>query len=299
LQKNNIQIYTILNPFVLISTEYNFKREIFKNIKKISLLYDFIPLIYKKGYLNSKIFLNGYNSMVRKLKNMDHLLAISATTKIDAIKLGFKPNKITVISCGVESCFRKNKCNILELEKFGISKKYILSVVGPGDYRKNVPTLIKSFKNLNNFIKEKYQLVIVGGLEFFNTKEYLNDKDFKEKKIIFTKEVTKEDLIKLYNCAELFVFIPLYEGFGIPVLEALACCKTVITSNTSALNEFPSEIVYKVNPKNIEEISENISKILLNPLLKIKNIPKGLEYAKNFTWEKVSKKITDVYNHLL
>ena len=117
-----------------------------------------------------------------------------------------------------------------------------------------------------------------------------------KKDIIFTDYVDEKDKIILYKMAKLFIFPSLYEGFGMPVLEAMASGTPVITSNNSSLPEVVGEAGILVNPDSVEEISEAIAKILdgeedyVNDL-----IFKGKERAKNFTWEKSTKLLEDIY----
>ena len=120
--------------------------------------------------------------------------------------------------------------------------------------------------------------------------------------VVFPGLVSEEELIALYNLATAYVFPSLYEGFGLPVLEAMQCGTPVIASNTSSIPEIagkskdgtPNAILF--NPEEPEDMAEKIDQVLTDPNLQIKLIEKGLSRAKDFSWEKMTKEILALYN---
>ena len=110
--------------------------------------------------------------------------------------------------------------------------------------------------------------------------------------------IAEEDKIALYKGAELFIFPSLYEGFGMPVLEAMASGIPVITSNISSLPEVAGEAAILVNPYDIVEIAKAIKNVIKNDKLKKEMIEKGLKQARKFTWENSVKKLEKIYSEL-
>ena len=213
-----------------------------------------------------------------------------------------KPEKIVVIHYGVSENFKpvevKEKGKILK--KYGIKNSFILAVSNLQP-RKNLKRLIKAYlhllKNKDNF---QYSLVIVGRKlwlykEIFEEVRGLDLKD----KIIFTDYIPEKDLIYLYNLSEVFVYPSLYEGFGLPVLEAMACGCPVITSNLSSLPEICEKAAILVNPYDIKAIANAINEVISNNNLRkfLKN--EGLKQSQKFSWEKTAEKTLKVYEGVL
>ncbi len=160
------------------------------------------------------------------------------------------------------------------LKKYGVDKKYILSV-GTIEPRKNYITLIKAFNILKSKrLRDKnysidnskeqtlnYKLVIVGrtGWKSEPTYNELNNSPYKND-ILFLGHVSDPDLVQIYNQAELFVYPSIFEGFGLPVVEAMKCGLPVLVSNSSSLVEIAPDKNFLVNPKNPEEFAEKIRK---------------------------------------
>ncbi|MCM8764174.1 MAG: glycosyltransferase family 4 protein, partial [Candidatus Omnitrophica bacterium] len=117
-----------------------------------------------------------------------------------------------------------------------------------------------------------------------------------ENRIVFTGYLDAEQLACLYNGAEAFVFPSLYEGFGLPVLEAMACGCPVITSNVSALPEVAGNAAILVNPYSIEQLVEAMEKVLQNFYTRERMRMEGLKRAKDFSWEKSARQMIEVYH---
>jgi glycosyltransferase involved in cell wall biosynthesis len=182
--------------------------------------------------------------------------------------------------------------------KYGISKKYIL-FVGTIEPRKNLLRLLSAFEKLKNKFKE-YQLVIVGQIGWMTEKFFEKLKNLPEnvkRDIILTGYIPREDMVFLYNGCELFIYPSLYEGFGIPVLEAMSCGVPVITSNVSSLPEVGGDACVYVNPYDEEDILYKMEKVLSSEELKNEMSKKGLERAKLFSWEKTAEKTLKVYKN--
>ncbi|MCM8768586.1 MAG: glycosyltransferase family 4 protein, partial [Candidatus Omnitrophica bacterium] len=160
--------------------------------------------------------------------------------------------------------------------------------------------LIQAFVSLvKNDGSFSHQLVIVGQkLWLYNPIFDEVRKSGCEDRIIFTDYLQEEDLVLLYNFADVFVYPSLYEGFGLPVLEAMACGCPVVTSNTSSLPEVVGNAGILVNPFEIEEIAQAVLALLSNQELRVKLKNEGLRQARLFSCRKMAEKILEVYREL-
>jgi glycosyltransferase involved in cell wall biosynthesis len=173
--------------------------------------------------------------------------------------------------------------------------------VGTLEPRKNIKTLIKAYAHLmQDSPVEEISLVIVGG------KGWLYEEIFREvervslkTKIIFTGYVTEEEMICLYNGAKIFVYPSLYEGFGLPPLEAMACGVPVIVSNVSSLPEVVGDAALMFSPESFVELKDKIQELLNDQALSEDLILRGKERVKQFTWEKAAKQTMQVYEESL
>lgn len=226
-------------------------------------------------------------------QNSKKIIAVSEATKKDLIELlGVAPKKIKVIYEGANPDFKRIK-NQRELinrsaKYVGAQTKYILSV-GTLEPRKNLSVIVKAFSLLPLPLRQNYKLVFVGG-QGWNNREFektILDYNLKEQ-IILTGFVPDEDLPYLYNRAELFIYPSLYEGFGLPLLEALSCGAPVIASNVSSLPEVAGKAAILVNPRNEKELAQKIKLVLTNPKLSSSLRKKGPIQAKKFSWQKAA-----------
>ena len=226
------------------------------------------------------------------LKRADRIIAVSQNTKNDIVKL-YKtdPGKVTVVYNGVgeEFCEVESKDVLSEArKKYELPDKYIL-FVGTIEPRKNIINLIKAYKKSGTDLI----LAIVG------KKGWMSDSIIKEitsdNRILWLDTVGSKDLPALYSMADLFVYPSLYEGFGLPVLEAMACGTPVITSNVSSLPEVAGDAAVLVDPDNADAIACAIKNILKNEELRKSLISKGPEQARKFSWKKCAKETLKVY----
>lgn len=257
---------------------------------------DFFPLMTRLAHTRR---LKKIRYKMKKNSNT-HLIADSDHTKRDLVKhLGISENKISTIPLGVSSIFKPlndSLSNKMVLRKYSLSKPYILTV-GSLNPRKNITSLLKAYSRLTENSKINHQLVLIG------TSGWLNKKIFKEvrinKNVKLMGTVPEEDLPILYSQADLFVFPSIYEGFGLPVLEAMACGTPVITSNASSLPEVSGQAARLVDPHDISEIANSISYVLSNNPIRKKMIDQGLQWAKNFTWEKTAQRTYELYKNIV
>lgn len=271
-----------------------------RHIKKYVILHDTIPLINDYHKRNT---VDWYYKLVKSINKTDKYFANSLCTKQDFIEYVPKinPSNICVIPLSTGKPYFKidDEYYINQIiRKYGIptDKKYIFSLCNL-DPRKN---LIFAIKNFFNFV-EKHNfddfIFVLGGSHFKDFEEILNENienlGDKKHKILRIGYVDDEDMSALYSGAEMFVFPSLYEGFGIPVLEAMKCGLPVICSNTTSLPEVIGDCGIQINPYSDKQLLEAMEKMYFDREFREKCIKKGLERAKLFTWKKCVDVITN------
>lgn len=292
----------------------------FPGIRHVMTIHDVIYRIFPQYIPNIrwKIY---YALAENAARYADKILTISECSKKDIMKfLRIQEEKVKMIYLGrpeiplnphlrkgetdIDSSFKKTSFDSpFEKEGRGIleNKKYIL-YLGGFDYRKNVIKLIEAYKifcESNNDI----DLVIAGKL-LKQPNPIAPDVDKKVKgsglqdRVQFIGYVADENLPELYKNAEVFVFPTLYEGFGLPVLEAMTYGCPVISSNNSSIPEVAGEAALLVNPSNPEDIAKAIEKVLIDEKLRESMIQKGNKNILRFFWDKCAKEILEVFNSL-
>lgn len=300
LQQSNIDIMFFTSP-----NEYGsmYKKEWFSDVFTVGILYDLIPMLFPEQCLFNKQYADDYMESLDFLKSLDLLLAISESAKDDAVKLlGIPEEKIKVIYAGIDQDFKKlSQVNIPKLKiKYNIIDSFIM-FAGGIDFKKNLEGLIRAYARLGKNITNRYQLLIVGKLSLDLSDKLLEiaRQEGIENRVLCIGFIPKEDLIELYNIAEMFVFPSLYEGFGLPVIEAMACGTRVVTSDSSSLKEIAEGHAVLVNPKSVKSISKGMMEIINHPIESLKIAERSIEYALGYTWEKVAcltiKYLQDVF----
>ena len=120
-----------------------------------------------------------------------------------------------------------------------------------------------------------------------------------ENDVIFTDYVTQDELVCLYNCATLFIYPSLYEGFGIPPLESMVCGTPVITSNTTSIPEIVGDAALQIDPNSQEELETAVYKLLIDSSLRNNLIQSGLARAKQFSWQRMAEETLDIYKSII
>lgn len=217
-------------------------------------------------------------------RESSQIIAVSQSTKNDLVQiLGFDPEKVTVIYESASPIFRP-VTERKELEKYGIRGKYLLAL-GTREPRKNLTRVIDAFTSLD---LPETSLVIVGK---FGWGENLKP----VKNVIIAGYIPQEDLPAIYSASEVFVYPALYEGFGLPVLEAMSCGVPVVTSNVSSLPEVAGDAAVKIDPNDSESIALGIKKAIAeSESFKAK----GFEQSKRFSWSETARQTLSVYNYV-
>jgi len=270
----------------------------------IVTIHDLTHTLFPGRKMTSLPYRLAYRAVVKNaVRKAKIVIAVSNNTKEDLIKILKVPEeKIKVIYEGANEEFRQltdaekeTSAKILN-EKYGIAQPFFL-YTGVHRYHKNLTRLIKAFK----FISNKYpdlKLVITGKPDplYPEAEQEVADQNLEEK-VVFTGLIPENELIALYNLAEIYIFPSLYEGFGLPILEAFACGAPVCASNISSIPEVAGkDNAIFFNPYDEKDIAEKTLSIFENSARRNKLIQNGLIRIKNFSWKKMAKEILEVYN---
>lgn len=269
------------------------------DIPIIVTIHDLIPYTMPEtvgtGYLNK--FLKEMPSIISSATG---IITVSEYSKRDILRFfpSFPEDKIFVTPLATNDNFKplpRDLCKAYIKNNYNIDSPFIL-YIGGFSSRKNVRGLILAFSKIKNDLKKPHKLLIGGSLRDEGNK--LKDMVISmglENDIIFTGFLEDEKLPIFYNASEAFVYPSLYEGFGLPPLEAMSSGTPVITSNLTSIPEVTSDASLLINPFDINELSSNLLKLLNDENLKNSLREKGLSQSKNFSWEKTARKTLEAY----
>jgi glycosyltransferase involved in cell wall biosynthesis len=231
----------------------------------------------------------------RAIKNSRILIAVSQHTKKDVLK-NFKinPDKVVVTYEGVDAVEKPllDKPETV-LKKYGIMRPYIL-YVGNAYPHKNLDRLILAFKEVSKK-HSSLQLILAGKEDYFYKRLEKFVATSNVSGVIFPGHIAEDHLPVLYREAKLYVFPSLYEGFGLPPLEAMARNTPIVSSNASCLPEILGNAAYFFDPRGISETADAIEKVLTDNELRKKLISAGREQIKKYGWEKMAKETFEIY----
>lgn len=269
-----------------------------KDTKSIVTIHDLIFLRHSEWYKPVDRWI--YNHKFRKACiNSDKIIAVSQCTKQDIIELyKIEPEKIEVVYQGCDPLFRKKVSESEKQEvreKFHLPEKFIL-YLGSIEERKNLMLLAKAMKH----VKTPVKVIAVGKKTEYadKVKTFITDNSL-EKSFEMFHGVEFKYLPALYQMADLFVYPSLYEGFGIPILEALCSGTPVIAAKGSCLEEAGGPDSIYVSPDNEIELAEKIDLIMNNESLRNDIIEKGYAYADNFEESKLAAELNNIYTELI
>ncbi|KJU87424.1 group 1 glycosyl transferase [Candidatus Magnetobacterium bavaricum] len=222
--------------------------------------------------------------------NAHTLIAVSENTKMDIVKfLHVDPSKIKVTHVGVSEDFHLiHDLNLLNAikGKYNLPDNFVFAL-GTIQPRKNISRLLQAFAALCDNPSFKHRLVISGAYGWKNKDVYSSIAGLGiTDRVSFTGYVAQGDLPVIYNLADVFVYPSLYEGFGSPVIEAMACGVPVVTSNVSSIPEVAGNCALLVNPTNVNDIAMAIEKILSDSNLRQSLTTQALQHVRKFTWQR-------------
>jgi len=273
-----------LNPDIVIEPGHFGPFNLPHNIKRATIIHDLTPLLFPKMHRRHSQLLQRF-FLPSILQKANLVFTNSKYTTKDVIEyFPFTKEKISEIIPGKDPFFKK-RIKKEVLEKYKISSPYLL-FIGTIEPRKNLPVLISAF---NLFKKEgfNHQLVIVGkkGWHFQESMLAIKNSPFKND-IHLPGYVERADMPVLYSMAEQFIYPSRYEGFGLPVLEAMCCETPVITTNISSLPEVGGDAALYFEDNNAEQLCNQMQSLATSSELRNQKIEKGIEQIKKFDWEK-------------
>jgi glycosyltransferase involved in cell wall biosynthesis len=236
----------------------------------------------------------------RSIKRATHILADSQATKDDIVDLySCKPDRISVLLGGVDAHFKPSDLTPPIRARYSIPDKPYVFSVGTVQPRKNYSRLIQAIARLREQGTD-IDLVISGGHGWLQEGIHETVRATKmTDHVHFTGFVDDSDLPALYSGAECMAFPSLYEGFGLPVLESMACGTPVLTSNISSLPEVAGDAAVMVDPLDTEAIAHGLSTLLDDTDLRTKLIERGYLQKSRFTWRRAATQLKDIYTHIL
>ena len=267
-----------------------------KPIKKVVTIHDLIFMRFPHYYsfFDRKIHFWKFQKAVEQA---DLVIAISEQTKRDIIQfLKVPENKIRVVYQGCHHVFKEDQTeeflNSIK-EKFNLPERFILNV-GTIEERKNLLNIVKAISGT------EIPLVVIGKkTKYFNKVKIHLVKNKLENQVYFLENVSMEELAGVYKLADIFVYPSLFEGFGIPVIEALFSKKPVITSNVSCLPEAGGENSVYINPQNFEDINAKILFLWNNESERKRRVEKSFNFVQKFNDENIATNLMDAYQSIL
>jgi glycosyltransferase involved in cell wall biosynthesis len=307
LDVTNIQDIAKSEDADIIHFFYNWSFPFFSKVPSLLTVHDVIPFTFREamGFFRNKFLYKPGIRMACRLNDM--IATVSEFSKQDiAKKVGIPIDKIRVIANGLREPNPADKSLEQELKiRYEIDDTFIINVGGIHE-RKNIVRLIHAFSRLVQLRGYSGKLLITGaisGAPYQKKMKSICDAAIQEtkmeKRIVFTDFTSENELDSLFRMAELLIYPSLYEGFGIPVLEAMKLGLPVITSNITAMPEVASDAASLVNPYSIEEMTDAIYTLLQDKNLRDEMTQKGIKRAQSFTWGNTSEKYLEFYKDVI
>jgi len=254
-------------------------------------VYDLIPLVYEDQYLDDASYARWYREKVENLKQSNLLLAISDSVRREVVsRLDLPEVRVINISAAADPCFQP--ITIPESKQlairgaWGISRPFVM-FTGGVDYRKNIQGLLRAYARLPMEVRKGHQLVIVcaaNAASLSQLRKQASDAGLAQDEVVFTGFVSDEDLIALYNLCTVFCFPSLYEGFGIPALEAMQCGAATIGSDRSSIPEVIGCQQALFDPSDLEAFAAKLHQVLVDDEFRASLREHALKQARKFTW---------------
>jgi len=271
-------------------------------IPTVVTIHDVIPLLLPEysAHLAGRAYTQLSALAARRARAV---IAVSECSKRDIVRtLGLPGERIHVIGNAVDESYQPvHDPRLLASvrERYGLGERFVL-YFGGFDVRKNIHRLIKAYARVRDQFDEPHQLVVAGRFRFVAHRLYPDPRILVremglESDVVFTGQIREQDKPPLYSAATVFAFPSLYEGFGMPVLEAMACGAPVVTSNSSALPEVAGDAAVLVDPTSVEAIGEAILELVQDPARRARLGEAARARAAHFSWTAVARQTLEVY----
>ncbi len=271
-----------------------------KWLKVFVVVHDLVAFMFPKHHAKKAVLIERM-TLRRALRKAGKVFVVSENTQNDLLRLFKYPKSLTVeVPCAPHDIYNREidpKVSAKVRKKYSLPDKFILGV-GTLEPRKNFPALIKAFVTVKRKFPD-YKLVIVGkqGWKYRELQKAVKQFELTED-VIFTGYMKDEDLHHTYNLAEVFVFPSLYEGFGIPPLEAMASGCPVVASNTSSLPEVVGEAGLLIEPTNSHKIADAIISLIENPQLRNMLLERGFHHARKYSWDESARIVLEEFSKM-
>jgi glycosyltransferase involved in cell wall biosynthesis len=279
------------------------------DVRTVVTLYDLIPLRFRDRYLDPlPITRAAYFSRLGLLRRADHLLAISQQTARDAEELlGIPERRITVIGCGVSERFgsligSSNEAQAVLSEALSEVRDGFVLYVGGDDPRKNLQGAIDGFALVSPEMRRAHQLVIACKMSDERIDEFAAHaaaQGIDPSDVVFTGFVSDRELAALYRSCSLFLFPSLYEGAGLPILEAMSCGAPVVASATSSIPEILGDLEGTFDPADPRDLASCLERVLTDPGLLDRLRERSAERVRLYTWDRVAELTLQGYDRAL
>jgi len=307
LDSTTIQDIAVSENADIIHFFYNMSFPFFSKVPSLLTVHDVIPFTFREamGFFSNKFLYKPGIRMACRLNDM--IATVSDFSKQDiANKVGVPADKIRIIPNGLREPNPADKSLEQELKiRFELEDSFILNVGGIHE-RKNIVRLIHAFSRLIKLHDYSGKLLITGavsGAPYQKKMKRICDaailETSMERKIVFTGFVSENELDSLFRMAEFLIYPSLYEGFGIPILEAMKLSLPVITSNLTAMPEVASDVAYLVNPNSIEEMTTAMFTLLHDENLRKEMKQNGVKRAQSYTWQNTSEMYMRLYKEVI
>lgn len=272
--------------------------------KAVTFVYDMVYKAFPETVSRKTMQMLDYN-LAKTCERADHIITISEFSKSEIMRyMNISSDKISVMPCGVDLSKYHPNYSIDRIE--GIKKKYTINdseyilYLGTLEPRKNIERLVEAYAQLKKNISDPPKLVLAG------KKGWMYDEIFKKVElyqlkndVIFTDYIDDKDVALLLKGALIFVFPSIYEGFGLPPLEAMACGTPVIVSNQASLPEVVGDAGYLIDPYSINELANAMKELVTNDILRMQISKKGLLHAKSYSWKASAEQLMKIYRKLI
>lgn len=276
------------------------------NYKKILTVYDLIPFLFPDALSKSRALWRWFYKTIYParviLRSADKIITTSENTKRDIVRLlHIAPERIQVVWIGIENRFKPDYEVPEEFwQKYRLPQRFLL-YVGRQDPYKGLKYLVQAYALLPESLQQKYHIVIAGKTDsrYIGEVHKTIDKLQLQTYIHFLDYVPDEDLPLLYTAATILTHPSLYEGFGLPPLEAMACGTPVVYADTSSLSELIGEAGVAVTPSSPESLADGIQQFLQNEQLRLSFSQKGLHHVQRYSWQHIARDILKIYEQFM
>ena len=283
-RKGNFDVYHETGAFPLLKNS---------DIPTVMTIYDLSLVKFKHCHPVDRVR-NFEKHFYRRIDAVKHFITISEFIRQEIIETFHIPQeKVTAVPLAVEKFFMQKPEPVVSryLQEKNLPNRYILTV-GTHEPRKNIAMLVRALAHT----KEKYTLVSTGWSGWLNSEFQQEVRKLKmEKRIILLGHIPDEELVLLYNGASLMVYPSLYEGFGLPILEAMACGCPVICSNTSSMPEVAGDAAILISPEDEKDLAEAIDNVMQDESLSQQLIKSGVTRVSEFSWNNTARETMSIF----